>query len=96
MQTSVTSTNMAAVTSQLGAIFSVLATSSNVITANSTITAKAHIETSAGGPAELSPEGLAQYLLNALIADYNEPGTLGAALNDIGSSSNPWSAIVNN
>lgn len=41
---------------------------------------------------ELSPENLAAAILNAILADYNEPGSVGEALNNVGASSNPWSS----
>lgn len=41
---------------------------------------------------ELSPESLAAALLNSLLAEYNDPGTVGEALNSIGTASNPWSS----
>lgn len=43
---------------------------------------------------ELSPQTLAAALLNAILADYNDPGTVGEALNNVGSGANPWSALL--
>lgn len=77
---------------QLGAIFSVLTDGQMVISSDSTLTALANMEAEAGGPTELSPEGLAAALLNAMLMDYNEPGSVGEALNNVGASSNPWSS----
>jgi hypothetical protein len=42
----------------------------------------------------LSPESLAASLLNAVLASYNTAGTVGAALNGVGASSNPWSTAL--
>lgn len=41
---------------------------------------------------ELSPQSLAASLLNSLLADFNDAGTVGEALNSIGAASNPWSS----
>lgn len=41
---------------------------------------------------ELSPENLAAEILNALLVDFNQSGSVGEALNNIGASSNPWSS----
>lgn len=43
---------------------------------------------------ELSPESLAAALLNAILAEYNDPGTVGEALNNVGASGNPWSSAT--
>lgn len=80
---------------QCGAIFSVLASTSMSITGvGSDVTAKGFMSADAGGPTPLSPEGLATALLNALIADYNEPGSVGEVLNNVGASANPWDAVL--
>lgn len=78
----------------LGGIFSVQASSSCAASTNVTLTALAWIEAEAGGPTELSPEGLADALLNSLLASYNDPGTVGEALNNAGSAGNPWDALI--
>jgi len=52
------------------------------------------MEAEAGGATPLSPEALAASLLNALLAEYNEPGTVGEALNNVGASGNPWSSLT--
>lgn len=41
---------------------------------------------------ELSPESLAAAILNSLLAEYNDPGTVGEALNNVGASGNPWAS----
>lgn len=41
---------------------------------------------------ELSPESLAAALLNAALASYNEAGSVGEALNNVGASGNPWAS----
>lgn len=43
---------------------------------------------------ELSPENLAAALLNALLADFNEAGSVGEALNNVGASGNPWASAL--
>jgi hypothetical protein len=76
-----------------GAIFSVTATTSGVASGTgSTLTAKANLSADAGGPTPLSPEGLANAVLDALLADHVDAGTVGEALNSIGAAGNPWSA----
>ena len=75
-----------------GGIFPVTASSTMNLSPSVTLTAQAFIEASAGGPTPLSPEGLANAVLDALLADHNDAGTVGEALNSIGASANPWSA----
>lgn len=41
---------------------------------------------------ELSPESLAAAILNAALASYNEAGSVGEALNNVGASGNPWAS----
>jgi hypothetical protein len=43
-----------------------------------------------GGAEPLSPEGLANAVWNRLATDADQPGTMGAKLNDAGGASNPW------
>lgn len=74
-----------------GAIFSVTADASGVVTANVTISALAYMEAEAGGPTPLSPEGLAQAVWNENLTDYSG-ASAGQALKDAGSAGNPWSA----
>lgn len=75
-----------------GAIFSVLANSSGVITPSVTISALAHMNAEAGGPTPLSPEGLASAVWGASAADNNDTGTMGEKVNDASAAGNPWSA----
>lgn len=77
---------------QLGGIIPIYANSSMSFTANTILTALAFMEASAGGPTPLSPEGLANAILDALLADHTDAGSVGEALNNIGASSNPWSS----
>jgi hypothetical protein len=78
-----------------GAIFSVTASSSCSITGTgSTLTALAFMEAEAGGPTELSPEGLAAAVWNTVLADYNETGSTGEALANASSAGNPWDALL--
>lgn len=44
------------------------------------MTALAFMEAESGGPAPLSPEGLAIAVWSALIDDYSDPGTAGERL----------------
>lgn len=79
--------------STLGAIISSIASSSATMSgAGSTLTALANMEASSGGPPALSPEALANAVLDALLADHNLTGTVGEALNSVGASGNPWSS----
>jgi hypothetical protein len=64
-----------------------------------TISTSASMENSAGFMSaditpytELSPENLASALLNSLLSQYNDPGTVGEALNNVGASGNPWAS----
>ena len=54
--------------------------------------ALAHMNAEAGGPTPLSPEGLASAVWDTVLADHQEIGSTGKALNDAGSAGNPWSA----
>lgn len=80
---------------QLGGIIPTSATSSMTISPTVVMTALANMVAEAGGPTELSPEGLAQAVWSALIADYAaEAGTTGEALANAGSAGNPWDAVT--
>lgn len=76
----------------LGGIIPIEASSTTQLSSSVTLTAQAFIEAIGGGPTELSPEGLASAVLNAMLADFNDTGTVGEALNSIGASANPWSS----
>lgn len=65
-----------------GAIFSVTASSSMAIDPDAILTALAHMQAEAGGPTDLSPEGLANAVWNAVLADYTTVGTAGYALSN--------------
>jgi hypothetical protein len=75
-----------------GGIFPVEASGSASLSPSVVLTARAFMEASAGGPTPLSPEGLANAVLDALLADHTLAGSVGEALNNIGASSNPWSS----
>lgn len=77
-----------------GGIFPVTASSSMTLSPSVTMTAQAFIEASAGGPTPLSPEGLANAVLDALLADHTISGSVGEALSNAGSAGNPWSALL--
>ena len=78
----------------LGGIIPVGATGTITITPAVTMTALANMIAEAGGPTPLSPEGLAQAVWSALLADYADTGTMGAALADAGGAGNPWAALL--
>lgn len=79
----------------LGAIISAICSSSGAITPNLTFSALGFIECEIGGPTPLSPEGLAQAVWNALLADYQNAGSVGEALQQAASGgSNPWSELL--
>jgi hypothetical protein len=79
-----------------GAIFSVTASSTCSISGSgTTLTALAFMEAEAGGPTELSPEGLAQAVWDTIISEHLDAGTTGKALSDAGGAGNPWSALLN-
>jgi hypothetical protein len=80
---------------QIGAIISSIASSSMSISGSATtLTAQANMIAEAGGPTPLSPEGLAQAVWDALIADFQNPGSTGEALNNAGSAGNPWDGLL--
>lgn len=43
---------------------------------------------------ELSPESLARAVWSAVATANDEPGTMGAKLNDAGGASNPWTEVI--
>lgn len=78
-----------------GALFSVTASASGSVSGTgSTLTAIAHMEAEAGGPTELSPEGLADAVWDELLTDHQNAGSAGEALSDAGAAGNPWSALL--
>lgn len=78
----------------LGGIIPITASNTITITPAVTMTALANMIAEAGGPTPLSPEGLAQAVWSALLADYSDTGTMGAALADAGGAGNPWAALL--
>jgi hypothetical protein len=76
----------------LGGIIPVDASSAMSLSDNVTMTALAFMIAEAGGPTELSPEGLANAVWDTVLADHVDAGTTGAALSDAGGAGNPWSA----
>jgi hypothetical protein len=52
------------------------------------------MEASAGGPTELSPEGLAAAVWNAVLTEYQNAGSTGEALGNASSAGNPWDAAL--
>lgn len=87
-----TSTMLLSGTAQLGGIVPITASGAFVLNPAVTLNALAYMTAEAGGPTPLSPEGLANAVLDALLADHNTAGTVGEALNSIGASANPWSS----
>lgn len=64
----------------LGAIFSVTANSSGQSSYDVFLSALANIQAEAGGVDPLSPQGLVNAMWNAILNDYQEPGSVGEAL----------------
>jgi len=90
-----TSTGTIAVNlAQLGGIIPISGSSNIVITPSVTMTALGFMIAEAGGPTPLSPEGLAQAVWSALLADFPDAGTMGKALQDAGGAGNPWAALL--
>lgn len=79
---------------ELGGIIPVTADSVCAITPNVTMTALAFMEAEAGGPTELSPQGLANAVWDTVLSEHVDSGTTGAALSDAGGAGNPWSADI--
>lgn len=79
-------------TAQLGGIVPITGSGTFALTPAVTLNALAYMEAEAGGPTPLSPEGLANAVLDALLADHTISGSVGEALNNVGASSNPWSS----
>ena len=83
-----------ATVANIQAIVDALASSSMAITPSVILSALAHMNAQAGGPTELSPEGLAAAIWAQDISDYTSSGTAGRKLNDAGSAGNPWDALL--
>lgn len=64
----------------LGAIFSVTASSNGQSSYDVFLSALANIQAEAGGADPLSPQGLVNAMWNAILNDYQEPGSVGEAL----------------
>lgn len=78
----------------LGAIISMILNSSGAISPNLTFSALGFIEAEIGGPTPLSPEGLAQAVWNAVLADFQDAGSAGEALGNASAAGNPWEALL--
>lgn len=78
----------------LGGSIPIEASGSSSLSPSVTLIAKAFIEASAGGPTPLSPEGLANAVLDALLADHTIAGSVGEALANAGSAGNPWASLL--
>lgn len=77
---------------QLNNILGLVAQLSATMTVTNSITNLVNLSADIGGPTELSPEGLANAVWNAVAADNNDAGTMGEKLNDAGAAGNPWAA----
>lgn len=78
----------------IGAIVDSLASSSMAVTPVAVLTALAHMNAEAGGPTELSPEGLAAAVWSSDISGISDAGTAGLKLNNASSAGNPWEATL--
>lgn len=80
----------------LGAIASVIAslTANGTISSSSMVDSKGFMTADITPYTELSPQTLAAALLNAILADFNEAGSVGEALNNVGAAGNPWDAAL--
>lgn len=89
-----TSTMALTGTAQLGGIVPITASGTFALTPAVTLNALAFMKAEAGGPTPLSPEGLANAVLDALLADHTISGSVGEALSNAGSAGNPWAALL--
>jgi hypothetical protein len=94
VQAVASSTMLISVDASLGGIIPTEASSACLITPDVDMTANAFMEAAAGGPTELSPQGLANAVWDTVLADHLDAGTAGSALSDAGSAGNPWSALL--
>lgn len=67
----------------LGGVIPIEGTSSMQLSPNVSLNASAFMIAEAGGPTELSPEGLARAVWNELMDDYNDVGTFGEQLKNL-------------
>jgi hypothetical protein len=77
-----------------GSLSFIACSGSASLTGSATMGSLAWMIASAGGPAELSPEGLASAVWSAIANDNDVPGTMGAKLNGAASAGDPWSTTV--
>jgi len=77
---------------QLGNILGLVAALSASMSVSNSITNLVNLSADIGGPAELSPEGLARAVWTTIISEYADTGNAAEALGDAGGAGNPWSA----
>ncbi len=84
----------ASVTASLTALGSAIAAMNLSLNVTSASTAIGHVSADITSLTELSPENLAAAVWNSLSAAFNDAGTMGYIMNNIGASSNPWDVVL--
>lgn len=64
------------------------------LNASSTSTATGNVSANITSVTELSPENLAAAVWNSIASAFNDAGTMGYIMNNIGASSNPWDVVL--
>lgn len=86
----------ASVVAGLTALGSAIADLSITLDPSATIRALGNVSADITSLTELSPENLAAAVWNSIAAAFNDPGTMGYIMNNIGASSNPWDVVLEN
>jgi hypothetical protein len=80
--------------SSIKAIGNLISTISGDSSLNVTISAVGDMSATVTPFTELSPQGLAAYLWNALADEFNNPGSMGEKINSAGTAGDPWTASL--
>jgi hypothetical protein len=75
----------------IGELIAVLSANGEI---NSTLTGRGELSASIKAYGDLTPEGLRDAVWNAIASNYNQSGTMGKQLNDVGAGANPWAALI--
>lgn len=78
------------ISSALGALASLVCSIAGIGAIDADIHALGELSADITPFTELSPQSLASALLNSMASAYNDPGTVGAAINAAGSAGDPW------
>lgn len=81
-------------TALIGALAGLAGTGNITLTPTATIYAIGYLSGIATNEAEFSADALARAVWDALSVDYNNTGSMGAIMNNLGAGANPWEALL--